>query len=40
MTKIDPRQEYAAAKGWATAHVVAAVLIGAAIGFALGALLL
>ena len=39
MTNINPRQEYAAAKGWATAHVVAAVLVAAAIGFALGALL-
>jgi len=36
MPKINPKAELVLAKGWATAHVVAAVVIAAAIGFVLG----
>lgn len=39
MPKIDPRKDYAAAKGWATSHVVLAVLIALAVGFLLKAIL-
>ena len=39
MPKINPKAVLALAKGWAMAHVVAAVAIAAAIGFVLGLLI-
>ncbi len=36
---VDVKSEIAAAKGWATLHIIAACGICAAVGFALGALI-
>jgi len=36
MPNINPKADFAAAKVWATSHLVAAIAIGAAVGFVLG----
>lgn len=39
MPKIDPKADFVIAKGWATAHVVLACAICAAVGLIIGLLL-